>query len=164
MANGVKPGSVLRFMLSIVMLLGTCTMRLHAQAVGATLSGSVTDPSGSVVPKAEVAIQNTATGETRTVPTNADGLYSAPNLQPGNYTITVTAQGFAKAVQTGITLTVGGAQTLNLTLQVGQTSQTVEVTAEAPTVNLTNAEIGSITDETTIKQLPLNGQIGRAHV
>src|ERR1700738_2543621 len=132
--------------------------RLDAQAVGATLSGTVTDQSGGVVPKADVAILNTATADTRTVTTNADGIYSAPNLQPGPYSVTVTAAGFSKIVQNNLTLTVGSSQVLNITMQVGQSSQTVEVTAEAPSINLANAEIGAITDETTIKELPLNGR------
>lgn len=133
-------------------------LRLAAQAIGATISGTVTDQSGGVVTNAEVSIKNTATADTRTVSTNANGIYSAPNLQPGSYSVTFTAPGFATAVQSGITLTVGGAQTLNLTMQVGQSTQTVEVTAEAPAINLTNAEVGAITDETTIKELPLNGR------
>ena len=133
-------------------------LRLAAQAIGATISGTVTDQSGGVVTNAEVSIKNTATADTRTVSTNANGIYSAPNLQPGSYSVTFMAPGFATAVQSGITLTVGGAQTLNLTMQVGQSTQTVEVTAEAPSINLTNAEVGAITDETTIKELPLNGR------
>jgi len=143
--------------IALVMGMGVYT-RLGAQAVGATLSGTITDQSGGVVPKADVAIQNTATADTRTVTTNADGIYSAPNLQPGPYSVTVTAAGFSKAVQSGLTLTVGATQVLNITMQVGQSSQTVEVTGEAPAINLANAEIGAITDETTIKELPLNGR------
>jgi len=133
-------------------------LRLAAQAVGATLSGTASDQSGGVVPNAEVSIKNTATADTRTVSTNADGIYSAPNLQPGVYDATFTAAGFSKLVQTGLTLTVGATQILNVTMQVGQSSQTVEVTAEAPVINLTNAEIGALRNETDIKELPLNGR------
>jgi Carboxypeptidase regulatory-like domain/TonB dependent receptor/TonB-dependent Receptor Plug Domain len=148
-----------RLVVALLVMIGSfAAARLYGQAVGATLSGTITDASGGVVANAEVAILNTATGETRKVTTNAEGIYSAPNLIPGNYSVTVSATGFSKAVQSGITLTVGGAQTLNVTLQVGQSTQTVQVSAEAPIVNLTNAEIGSITDETTIKELPLNGR------
>jgi hypothetical protein len=151
--------SISMLVLCAVMVLGTCgALRLNAQAVGATLSGTVTDQSGSVIPNAAVAILNTATGETRSVSANADGLYSAPNLQPGTYTVTITAAGFSKAVQNNVTLTVGGSQVLNVAMQVGQASQTVEVTAEAPQVNLTNAEIGALTTEAAIKELPLNGR------
>jgi len=144
---------------SIALLLGMgLHTRVAAQAVGATLTGTVTDQSGGVVPNASVAILNTATGEIRTISTNADGIYSAPNLVPGTYTATVTAPGFSKLVQSGIVLSVGATQTLNLSMQVGQSSQTVEVTAEAPTVNLSNAEIGALTTEAAIKELPLNGR------
>jgi hypothetical protein len=147
------------FVAAIALLLGMgASTRLAAQVVGATLSGTVTDASGGAVPNAAVSIKNNATGDTRDVTTNSDGLYTAPNLQPGVYTVTTTAAGFSKLVQSGVTLTVGGAQSLNLTMQVGQATQTVEVTAEAPTVNLSNAEIGGITNEKTIEELPLNGR------
>jgi hypothetical protein len=144
---------------SIVVLvgLGTCA-RLGAQVVGATLSGTITDQSGGVVPNAQISIRNTATGDTRNVTTNADGIYSAANLQPGTYDIAISAAGFSKAVQSGLTLTVGAQQTLNLTMQVGQASQTVEVAAEAPTMNLENAAIGSNIAEKAVKELPLNGR------
>jgi hypothetical protein len=155
----MRLSSILKAVLCTFVVLGACgSLRLHAQAVGATLSGTVTDPSGGVIPKADVAILNGATGETRNVSTNAEGIYSAPNLQPGTYTVTVTASGFSKAVENGITLTVGGSQVLNVAMQVGQASQTVEVTTEAPQVNLTNAEIGALTTEAAIKELPLNGR------
>ena len=136
---------------TIVLMFGMgASVRLAAQAVGATLSGTISDQSGGVIPKAEVSIRNTATGDTRTVTTNADGIYSAPNLQPGVYNVTVMAAGFAKAVQSGTTLTVGATQILNVAMQVGQSTQTVEVTAEAPIVNLTNAEISALRNETEI--------------
>src|SRR6266699_7351557 len=142
MAFRMNSSSILRLVLCAVVVVGACgALRLHAQVVGATLSGTITDASGGVVPKAEVVIRNTATGDTRTISTNADGIYSAPNLIPGSNSVTVTATGFSKLVHSGITLTVGATQVLNLTMQVGQSTQTVEVTAEAPIVNLTNAEI-----------------------
>ena len=155
----MNSSTILRLVVFAVVVVSSFgALRLHAQAVGATLSGTVTDQSGGVVPKADVAILNTGTGETRSVSTNADGIYSAPNLIPGSYSVTATAPGFSKLVHSGITLTVGATQVLNLTMQVGQSTQTVEVTAEAPIVNLTNAEIGALTTETTIKELPLNGR------
>ena len=159
MALRLTASRILRLVLCAVVVFSAFgVQRLHAQAVGATLTGTVTDPSGAVIPNADVVILNTATGETRSVSTNAAGIYSAPNLQPGGYSVTVTAAGFSKTVQSGLTLTVGATQSLNITMQVGQTNQTVEVTAEAPTVNLTNAEIGNLTTEAAIKQLPLNGR------
>jgi len=96
-----------------------------AQVSGATLSGLISDPSGAGIPNADIAIKNVGTGEVRSVPTNGDGFYSAPNLLPGNYEVTITAQGFDKIVQKGVTLTVGAQQALNLTVKVGQVTQTV---------------------------------------
>jgi len=159
MAFRLHASRLLRLILSFALVLGAFgAQRLRAQAVGATLGGTVTDPSGSAITGAEVVITNSATGEARTVSSNADGIYSAPNLQPGSYSVAVTAAGFSKTVQSGLTLTVGATQTLNFAMQVGQANVTVEVSAEAPTINVSNAEIGAITDETQIKELPLNGR------
>lgn len=131
---------------------------LRSQVAGATLSGTVTDSSGAQVPSATVAIRNTETGITRTVTTDAAGFYDAPNLSPGNYEVTVTAQGFSKLVQSGITLTVGAQQVLNPSLKVGQVTQTVEVTGEAPAVELASSAISAEVDSTTVRELPLNGR------
>ena len=82
---------------------------LPAQVVGGTLSGTVSDQSGGVVPQAGISIKNVATGITRTSTTSAAGFYSVPNLLPGSYEITASAMGFSTEVQKGITLTVGAA-------------------------------------------------------
>src|SRR6185312_244968 len=105
----------LSLLATIVLLFGLGTSaRLAAQVVGGTLSGTVTDPSGAAVPNAAVNVKNNATGVATDVTTNNDGLYNAPNLNPGVYTVTITATGFQKSVQNNVTMTVGGAQTLNL--------------------------------------------------
>jgi len=130
----------------------------EAQVSGATMSGLITDPSGAGIPNANVSIKNVGTGEVREVPTNADGFYSVPNLLPGNYEVTITAQGFNKVVQKGITLTVGAQQALNLSLKVGQVNQTVEVTAAPPEVQTSSSTISSTVDATTVRELPLNGR------
>ena len=106
----------------------------YAQVAGATLTGTVTDSSGATLPNAQVTITDVATGVTRTVSSNAAGLYIAPNLLPGSYEVKVVATGFKTQVEKGITLTVGAEQVLDFTMQVGLVSQTVEVTTEAPTV------------------------------
>jgi hypothetical protein len=142
-----------------MLLLGFGTSAVvEAQVVGGTLSGTVTDQNGGVVPNVVVAIADHATGEVHDVTTTSDGIYTAPNLTPGIYTVTLTAPGFQKTEQSNVTMTVGGTQTLNLMMRVGQETETIQVTAEAPIINLSNAEIGGITTEAAIKELPLNGR------
>src|SRR5258707_14340810 len=159
MRKGVSGRSWFCVLAIIALVLGVGTSaRLDAQVVGGTLSGSVTDQTGGAVPNASVAIKDNATGEIRDVTTTSDGLYTAPNLTPGVYTVTLTAPGFQRTVQSNVTMTVGGAQTLNLTMRIGQETETIQVTADAPTVNLSNAEIGGVTTEAAIKKLPLNGR------
>jgi hypothetical protein len=130
----------------------------HAQVAGATLSGTVADQSGGVVPHAAISIKNIATGITRISRTSAAGFYSTPNLLPGTYEIRATAQGFSSELQTGIELTVGEDQVLNFTLRVGQMTQTVEVTTEAPAVQLASSSISAVVNSTTVRELPLNGR------
>jgi hypothetical protein len=132
--------------------------RTCAQVVGATLSGTVTDQSGGVVPQAVISIRNVDTGITRATTTSAGGFYSVPNLLPGAYEIRASAQGFSNEVHNGITLTVGEQQVLNFTLRVGQASQTVEVTTEAPNVELASSSISAVVNSTTVRELPLNGR------
>jgi len=142
-------------------ILGFCLMvslPLHAQVAGATLSGTVTDQSGGVVPQATISLKNIATGITRSNTTSTAGFYSAPNLLPGSYEVRAEAQGFSSQVQTGIKLTVGEQQILNFTLQVGQMTQTVEVNTEAPTVELASSTISGVVNATIVRELPLNGR------
>jgi hypothetical protein len=135
-----------------------CASQARAQVSGATLSGTVTDSSGAVIPNAQVAITDVATSVTRTVSTGDAGLYTAPNLLPGSYEIRATAMGFSTQVRKGITLTVGAQQGLDIKMQVGQVSQTVEVTTEAPTVELTSSTLNAVVNATTVRELPLNGR------
>ncbi|MBZ5643123.1 MAG: TonB-dependent receptor [Acidobacteriia bacterium] len=134
------------------------SIRVNAQAVGATLSGSVTDPSGAVIVGAQISIKNAGTGVTRTLTTDTAGFYSAPNLLPGVYEVTAAAAGFSTSVQSNVTLSVGAQQLLNIALKVGEASQTVQVTESAPTVELTSATISAQVNAATVRELPLNGR------
>jgi hypothetical protein len=130
-----------------------------AQVAGGTLSGTVTDPSEKFVPQAQIAIMNVATGITTTVTTNSDGFYIAANLLPGEYQVTVSASGFTTEARKGISLTVGAQQVFNLTLQVGSAAKTVvEVTTEAPAVQLASSDISAVVTANTVRELPLNGR------
>ncbi|HWZ24131.1 MAG TPA: carboxypeptidase regulatory-like domain-containing protein [Verrucomicrobiae bacterium] len=129
-----------------------------AQVAGATLSGLVTDDQGGPVANATISVKNAGTGVVRDVTSNADGIYSAPNLLPGEYEVTVTATGFQTLTEKGITLTVGGQQSLNLVMKVGALSQTVEVNAAIPDIQTTSSTLSSTVDSTTMRELPLNGR------
>src|ERR1700674_1830540 len=131
---------------------------LPAQVAGATLSGTVTDTSGAIIPNAEISIKNVATGVTRNLRADTAGFYTAPNLLPGAYEVTVSAPSFSTQLRTGVTLSVGAQQVLNLTLQVGQVTQRIQVTGEAPAVQLATSSIGAVVNATTVRELPLNGR------
>lgn len=144
--------------ISILAISIVCISQAHAQVSGANLTGTVKDSSSAIIPNAQVSISDIATGVVRTVSTDAAGLYAAPNLLPGNYEVRVSAPGFSIQVQKGITLTVGAQQLLDITMTVGQVSQTVEVTTEAPQVELVSSSISGIVNQTTVVELPLNGR------
>jgi Carboxypeptidase regulatory-like domain/TonB-dependent Receptor Plug Domain len=147
------------FLALALLLLGILTpIQGHAQVAGATLTGTITDPTGAVIPKAQVSIRNSATGVVTDLEANSDGLYTAPNLIPGPYEVTVSAPGFQTQVMPGITLTVGAQQVLNVKLRVGQATQKVEVTGQAAAVQLANATLSAVVGSTTVVELPLNGR------
>src|SRR5437660_3954420 len=143
-----------------LMLINSAVMHVdvQAQVAGGTITGTVVDSSGRVIPNANVSITNLATGINRTVTTNEDGLYIAPNLLPASYELTFTAPGFKTDVRTGIELTVGATVTLNTTMQVGGTKETVQVQTEAPDVQLATSDISAVVNATTVRELPLNGR------
>src|SRR5216684_1375932 len=142
-------------MLMVAVLLST---PVYAQVSGATLSGTVSDASGAVITNAKVSIKNTATDVTRDVTTDLAGVYSAPNLLPGVYEITVVAAGFSTSVKSGLTLTVGATQALNISLQIGRNVERFDVSAVTPDVQLTSSIMSAEVDSTTVRELPLNGR------
>jgi hypothetical protein len=130
----------------------------NAQLAGASLSGQVSDPSGAVVVAANIVIKNNATGEVRTVTTNAKGLYSAQNLPPSIYSISVSAPGFATHLEQGVELTVGGVRELDLSLTPGEVTQTIDVKAGASDVETDTSMISATVEQKRIVDLPLNGR------
>jgi hypothetical protein len=130
----------------------------HAQVAGATLTGTITDKSGAVVPNAQISVTNTATGVSTKATTDSAGLYTAPNLIPGPYEVTMQAQGFKTEKRTGLTFTVGAQVVINASLGVGSTGETVNVSGEAPSIDLTSGTISGVVEENTVRELPLNGR------
>ncbi|MGH9440511.1 MAG: carboxypeptidase-like regulatory domain-containing protein, partial [Terriglobia bacterium] len=103
--------------------------RVFGQVSGGDVSGSITDASGAVMPNVKVSLGDMATGVTRVVATDARGFYTAPDLPPDTYEMTVTAQGFVTQVRAGITVTVGAKLVLNITMQRGNPQQVVRQAA-----------------------------------
>ncbi|HEV2645682.1 MAG TPA: carboxypeptidase-like regulatory domain-containing protein [Acidobacteriaceae bacterium] len=129
-----------------------------AQVVGGTLSGTIADSTGAVVPGARVLVHNDETGNERHLTTATDGRYAAPSIPVGTYTITVTAAGFAEQVRTGIALSIGQSQAVDLTLSLAGVAQNVTVEDHPPVVNLSTQQTAGLVDEREVKQLPLNGR------
>ena len=128
------------------------------QLTGGTISGAVSDSSGAVIPGATVVVRNVETGADRTITSDAAGRYSAQQLTSGSYELEVTAAGFQTTVRSGITLTVGQEAVVNFSLQVGATTERIEVTGEAPLVETTNSTVSGLVSERTVRELPLNGR------
>src|SRR6266705_421870 len=142
--------------LLIGLILGALVV--SAQVSTGTISGVVQDQSGSVIPGATVTIRNVDTGTVRTLTSDVGGRYTAPDLSLGGYEVQGQQTGFQTEIRTGITLTVGQQAVVNLALKVGQTSDRVTITAEAPLVESTTSAMSSLIDERTIRDLPMNGR------
>jgi hypothetical protein len=150
-------GACMRTVVALVVAL-LVSAPAFAQVSGASLSGTVSDQSGAVIPGSRVTIKNLATGITRDITADSAGFYTAPNLLPGTYEVSVSATGFATEVRSGITLTVGAQQVLNVSMQVGQVTEKVQVTGEAPAVQLANSTLSAVVGANTVVELPLNGR------
>src|SRR5579859_3970261 len=105
---------------------------VSAQMTTGTISGVVQDPSGAAIAGAAITVRNLDTGTARSVISDAGGRYTAPDLSLGNYEVQAQQSGFQTEVRSGITLTVGRESVVNLALKVGQISDKVTITAEAP--------------------------------
>ena len=129
-----------------------------AQITTGTISGTVTDSTGAVVPGVNVTLKSVEKGITRTVRTDEGGRYRAPELALGSYEISAEASGFETVVRSGITLTVGREAVVDFTLQVGTITDKITVTGEAPLVQTANATVAALVDERAMRELPLNGR------
>lgn len=129
-----------------------------AQVTTATISGTLKDETGAILPGATVKITNLDTGITRTVITDDQGRYHAPNLSLGNYEVQAELTGFQTGVRRGITLTVGREAIVDFTLKVGEITERVIVTGEAPLVETTKSEISGLVTREQVSLLPLNAR------
>ncbi len=124
----------------------------------ATVSGTVTDSTGAVVPGAQVSLTNTATGVTRTVTSNSVGAYRFPNVGIGTFNMVVTATGFAKFTRTGIVVNVASSVVADAQLNVGSQAQTVTVAAQALQVQTETSQLSTLISGQQVRQLSTNGR------
>lgn len=141
-----------------IAVVGLLARTLSGQVAGGTVTGTITDPSGSPVANAQVTVEETSRNDVRQITTNQNGLYNAPNLNPGNYNIRVSAPGFATLLQSNVAIDVGTQAVVNLQLQLGNTQTTVQVTAAPPAVEAATSSVSAVVGGTTVRQLPLNGR------
>jgi hypothetical protein len=148
-----------RFYLPILALLFSCLGLPFSWAqVSANLSGLITDPSGAAVLAASVTARNLDTGVARTAPTDQSGRYRLFALPVGPYEVRVTKHGFAEGVRTGVRLAVGQEANVDVTLRIGEVSEQIMVSEDAPVVSLTTQDVSGVVAEKQVKDLPLNGR------
>ena len=131
---------------------------LPAQGTGGRILGRVADPSGAVLARVKVTATNEATGVSRGAETNDSGDYSFPEIPVGVYTLSFELSGFKKDLRHGVTLELNQIITLNMTMQLGQTQEIIDVTSEAPLVDTTSTQLGAVVDDRTVSELPLNSR------
>ncbi|HZT36717.1 MAG TPA: carboxypeptidase-like regulatory domain-containing protein, partial [Bryobacteraceae bacterium] len=136
----------------------SCAATAVAQLDRASLEGTITDPSGAVVPNARVEVVSASTGFKRQVIAGPDGTYTAPLLPVGTYTVVVSHPGFSTTTVTGVRLAVGDKRELDIKLPVSAVESAVKVEASAIVLNATDATIGNVITTEQMREIPLNGR------
>src|SRR5262249_21795611 len=129
-----------------------------AQSTYGSIAGSVLDSSGAAIADAQVALTNLGTGEKRSQSTGADGLYSFVNLFPGRYKLEVEKSGFKHFTRPEVVVEVNQSASIDVTLQLGDVTQTVEVSAETPLLQSETSSLGQVVEQRKTNELPLNGR------
>ena len=144
--------------ITLALISSTASFPLRAQSFRGSLVGTVLDQSGAPVPAAPVLAMNQATGVSRSTTTDASGNYSIPELPIGNYTVSVTVQGFTPVSQTDIHVDVAAERRVDITLSPARQKQSMEVRAEVPMVTTTEDTLGGTIESSQIENLPVNGR------
>lgn len=151
-----RPARVLCLVAAIVLSITPAALR--AQSSAASLSGTVSDSTGAVVPGARVQLRNVDTNIEQSTATGSSGVFSMVNIAPGDYAIDVRKDGFEAVHETGITLLVNQGAVLNFSLKVGNVQQSVTISAETASVQSSTAELGAVIEAKSVNSLPLNGR------
>jgi hypothetical protein len=146
-----------RFLFLPVVFFVVLNCTLFAQGLG-SIVGTVTDPTGAVLPAATVKITEEGTSQTREVTANSQGYFVVPSLRPSSYTLTVEAPGFSVSTHKGIVLQADQTATVNVALTMKQAQETITVEAPPPQVDTSTAALSEVVDRRRIIELPLNGR------
>ncbi|HKY43500.1 MAG TPA: carboxypeptidase-like regulatory domain-containing protein, partial [Pyrinomonadaceae bacterium] len=144
--------------LLLLLVIGLFAVSAPAQTGTSSITGRVVDAKEALVAGATVTLTNEATRVTQTLTTSDSGLYAFNSLPPGSYTITVEAPGFKTFSSTGNVLTVGSPIVVNVSMEIGQQTERVEVTSSFERIETTSAMLGGVVDRKAITELPLNGR------
>jgi Carboxypeptidase regulatory-like domain len=143
---------------TVLAALGTLLIGIaHAQGLG-TIVGTVTDPSGALIPGATVRVTDEGTSQSRETTTSAQGYYVFPSLRPSNYSVAVEASGFAASTRRGVVLQADQAETLNFAMTMEAANQAITVEAPVQQVDTSTATLSEVVDRRRIVELPLNGR------
>lgn len=135
-----------------------CATVAFSQTETASISGRITDPSGAAISGADVQVQSVLTGREVQIKSNESGLYFVRALQPGTYRLIVSSPGFKQIVKPDIALDVQQNASLNFSMIIGSTAETVTVGAGAPLVNTESATVGTVVTHNQVENMPLNGR------
>jgi hypothetical protein len=149
--------ALMRGLLSVILLL-SCSLVLRAQSTYGALTGTVVDTSGAAEAGAAVTLINTGTSEKQTQQTGETGLYSFVNLNPGQYRLSVEKTGFKRVSRENIVILVQQTARVDITLSVGQATETVTVTSEVPLLQADTSSLGQVVEARNADELPLNGR------
>src|SRR5215471_14764538 len=143
---------------AILVFVFTTVTLAQSEIGGATLNGTVTDPSGAIIPKVKVSITQTSTGLKRTTETSSAGVFTLSTLPSGTYDVVMEAEGFKTSRLSDVSLTVGATVTLDTKLDVGTTQEQVTVTAETVLIETTRSQTSTDVDSESVSELPVNGR------
>src|SRR5436190_24295829 len=142
---------------ALILVLFAGVQGMYGQG-NATIVGVVSDSTNAAVPSARVTLLNEATGIRATAVTDSGGRYNFPQLAVGNYRVEIVSEGFKKATQSGINLTPEQISSVNLTLEVGNVTESIEVSSVAPALETVSSSVRSVVRRELIEDLPLNGR------
>ena len=148
----------MKFVVATLVLLFFFCLPVNAQVAGGSITGTVSGESGAAMPDVRISVKDVSTGIARTATTNTAGLYSVPDLSPGNFEMTVSASGFTTQLWTSISVTAGVERVLNVVMRAGDPQQIVRVVAPPALVSEPCPAVCGSANASTVRDTPLNGR------